>query len=47
VRGGNLRQQGRLPKIGQTLNPEDFTDAQAVAAVARIVEREPSPPLTT
>ena len=26
----------RWHKLGQTLNPEDFTDAQAVAAVARI-----------
>ncbi|WP_308291972.1 AAA family ATPase [Pseudarthrobacter cellobiosi] len=26
----------RWHKLGQTLNPEDFTDAQAIAAVARI-----------
>lgn len=27
----------RWHKLGQTLDPEDFTDAQAIAAVARII----------
>ena len=32
----NFVLERRWHKLGQTLNPEDFTDAQAVAAVARI-----------